>query len=318
MAVGAGRARVLRQLLVESLVLAVLGSAAGLLLARLGVAAILRIDRHAIPRLVETTIDGRVLAVVLGMSVLTALAFGLAPAFSLWKTEPHDALKSGNQMMSPGTSSLRTRRILVAGEVALALMLLIGAGLMAKSAWRMYDYPPGFRARARADGEDRVRRTTVTQNPGAAWPLPMRCSAVSGVSQASWRRVSPRTATCCHPDWWWRVIRRRTPEELDQRPPIMINATSASLKQVMGLRMLRGRWFTDGEAAAVLNDSLARREMPGRDPIGKRIQVSDNGPWLTIVGVVADLKYSQLDAAAEPEVYVPYSTHRMACSASPR
>ena len=99
-----------------------------------------------------------------------------------------------------------------------------------------------------------------------------------------------------------------TPEELVRKPPIMINATSASLPQVMGLRMLRGRWFTDGESAAVLNDSLARREMPGRDPIGKRIQVSENGPWLTIVGVVADLKYSQLDAAAEPEVYVPYAS----------
>ena len=101
-----------------------------------------------------------------------------------------------------------------------------------------------------------------------------------------------------------------TPEELGQKPPIMINATSESLKQVMGLRMLRGRWFTDGESAAVLNDSLARREMSGRDPIGKRIQVSENGPLLTIVGVVADLKYSQLDAAAEPEVYVPYASIR--------
>ena len=125
MSVGASRARVLRQLLVESLVLAGLGSAAGLLLARLGVAALLRIDRYAIPRLAETTIDGRVLAVVLGMSVLTALTFGLAPMFTLWRTDPHEALKSGNRMMSPGTSSVRTRMILVAGEMALALILLI-------------------------------------------------------------------------------------------------------------------------------------------------------------------------------------------------
>ena len=102
MSVGASRARVLRQLLAESLVLAATGSAAGLLLARLGVEALLRIDRHAIPRLAETTIDGRVLFVVLGMSVLTALAFGLAPIFTLWKTEPHDSLRSGNRMMSLG------------------------------------------------------------------------------------------------------------------------------------------------------------------------------------------------------------------------
>lgn len=86
----------------------------------------------------------------------------------------------------------------------------------------------------------------------------------------------------------------------------MINASSAALRQVMGFRMLGGRWFTDGEAAAVLNESLARREMGGRDPIGRRIRVSEDGPPLTIVGVAEDLKYSQLDAPADPEVYVPY------------
>ena len=104
-ALGAGRGRVLRQLLVETLVLAVLGSAAGLLIAPLGVAVILGIDPHAIPRLAETTIDGRVLVVVLGTSVLTALLFGLAPAPGLWKIDPHDALKAGNRVASPGLSS---------------------------------------------------------------------------------------------------------------------------------------------------------------------------------------------------------------------
>ena len=97
-----------------------------------------------------------------------------------------------------------------------------------------------------------------------------------------------------------------TPQDLGSKPPIMINASSAALRQVMGFRMLRGRWFNDGEAAAVLNESLARREMGGRDPIGRRIRVSEDGPLLTIVGVAEDLKYSQLDASAEPEVYVPY------------
>jgi putative ABC transport system permease protein len=86
----------------------------------------------------------------------------------------------------------------------------------------------------------------------------------------------------------------------------MINFTSAALKQVMGFHLVRGRWFTDGEAAAVLNETLARRDFSTRDPIGRRIQVSENGPLLTIVGVAADLKYSKLDAPAEPEVYVPY------------
>jgi putative ABC transport system permease protein len=306
-AVGAGRARVLRQLLVESLVLAALGSTAGVLVARLGLAAILRIDRHAIPRLVETTIDGRVLAVVLGMAVLAALAFGLAPAFSLWNVQPHDALKSGSRMISPAASSLRIRRVLVAGEVALALMLLIGAGLMTKSAWRMYDYPPGFQP-------DRVLMAKI-EFAGPQYSDPRRSLAFADTLLGRVRRepgvvaatisthgymLAPGLVVEGDPD--------RKPGELDQKPPIMINATSAGLKDVLGLRMLRGRWFTHGERAAVLNESLARREMPGRDPIGRRIQVNENGPWLTIVGIVADLKYSQLDAAVEPEVYVPYST----------
>ncbi len=309
MSVGASRARVLRQLLAESLVLAAIGSAAGLLLARLGVAALLRIDRYAIPRLAETTMDGRVLAVVLGMSVLTALTFGLAPMFTLWRTDPHAALQSGNRMMSPGASSARTRMILVAGEVALALILLIGAGLMAKSAYRMHDYAPGFEpgrvlmAKIEFAGPD---YSDPRRSLAFADALMNRVRHEAGVEAASISThgfmLSPGLVVEGDPV--------PTPEELGQKPPIMINATSGSLKQVMGLRMLRGRWFTDGESAAVLNDSLARREMSGRDPIGKRIQVSENGPLLTIVGVVADLKYSQLDAAAEPEVYVPYASIR--------
>ena len=100
MSVGASRARVLRQLLVESLMLAGLGGAAGLLLAKLALAALLRVDSHAIPRLAEATVDGRVLVVVLLLSVLTALTFGVAPAFALWKTDPHEALKSGHHTVS--------------------------------------------------------------------------------------------------------------------------------------------------------------------------------------------------------------------------
>ncbi len=307
MAVGAGRARVLRQLLVESLVLAVMGSSAGLVLARLGVAAMLRIDRYAMPRLVETTIDARVLAVVAGLSVLTALAFGLAPVFSLWKTAPHDALKSGNQMMAPGISSLRTRRGLAAGQVALGLMLLIGAGLMTQSAWRMHEYTPGFEPGRVLMGKIEFagpQYSDPRRSLAFADALLGRVGSEPGVVAASISThgymLAPGLVVEGDP--------APKQEELAQRAPIMVNATSASLKQVMGLRMLHGRWFTNGESAAVLNDSLARRDMPGRDPIGKRIQVSDNGPWLTIVGIVADLKYSQLDAAAEPEVYVPYSS----------
>jgi putative ABC transport system permease protein len=306
MSVGASRARVLRQLLVESLILAGLGGALGLLFARLAITALLRIDPHAIPRLTEVTIDGRVLAVVLLLSVLTALAFGLAPAFTLWNTDPYEALKSGHRMVSPGASSLRTRRILVAGEIALALILVIAAGLMMKSVRHMYAYAPGFEP-------ERVLMTSV-EFAGPEYGSPHRSLAFADALLDRLRREPGVDAASISTHGYMLaqglIVEGDpvpTPEALHARPPLMINATSASLRRVMGLQMIRGRWFADGEAAAVLNESVARREMPGRDPIGRRIQLSDQGPWLTIVGIVADLKYSQLDAAAEPEVYVPYS-----------
>jgi putative ABC transport system permease protein len=305
MSVGAGRARVLRQLLVESLALAALGSAAGLLLARAGVAAIVWLDPQAIPRLLETTIDGRVLATVLGTSILMAMAFGAAPAAALWKTNPHDALKGNSRVSSPGAASVRTRKLLVAGEVALALTLLTGAGLLVKSAWRMHAYPPGFEP-------ERVLTATI-EFAGPQYSDPRRSLMFADALLERLRREPAVEAVGLSTHGYMlspglMIEGGPVPplEELGSKPPIMINASSATLGQVMGFRLLRGRWFTEGEAAAVLNESLARREMGGRDPIGRRIRVSADGPVLTIVGVAEDLKYSQLDAPAEPEVYVPY------------
>jgi putative ABC transport system permease protein len=304
-ALGADQARVLRQLTVEGLILAALGSAAGLLFARSGLAAIIQIDPHAIPRLAETTIDIRALVAVLAACVLMALAFGLAPAFTVWRMPAQDALRGGDRAVSPDLASVRTRKLLVASEVALALLLLIGAGLMVKSAWRMQAYPAGFEP-------ERVL-TAKIEFAGPAYSEPWRSlrfadalldrlGTESGVDAVS---ISTH-GYMLSPGLMIEGDPVPTPEQLGSKPPIMINATSAGLKQIMGFRMSRGRWFTDDEAAAVLNESLARRELGGRDPIGRRIRISDNGSLLTIVGVVEDVKYSQLDAPAEPEVYVPY------------
>jgi predicted permease len=305
-ALGAGRGRVLQQLLVETLVLAGLGSAAGLLIAPLGVAVILGIDPQAIPRLAETTIDGRVLVVVLGTSVLTALLFGLAPAPALWRMDPYDALKAGNRVASPGVTSVRTRMVLVAGEVALALVLLIGAGLLLNSAWRLNAYPAGF--------EPQRILTAGIELAGPQYSQPQRQFAFADALLGRLQHVPGVEAASIstHGSSLTAALMvegepRPTLEELARKAPIVINATSAGLKQVMGFRMVTGRWFTDAEPAAVLNETLMRRDFSGADPIGRRIRLSESAPMLTIVGVVADLKYSTLDAPAEPEVYVPYT-----------
>jgi predicted permease len=305
LSLGAGRARVLRQLSVESLVLAVLGSVAGLMLALVGVAMIRRIDPYAIPRLAETTVDVPVLAVLVATVVLTAFVLGLAPAWMLWKIAPHDALQRRGSISARGHNA-RTRRLLVAGEVALALVLLIGAGLMLKSAWRLNAWPPGF--------EPGRVLTARLELVGPRYGEPRRSTAfVDALLGRLQSEPGVETATISthgymlSPTLMLEGEPPPTPQELATKAPVMINATSAAMRRVMGFRIVRGRWFTDGEPAAVLNESVARRDVRGRDPIGRRIQVSDNGPLLTIVGIVADVQYSKLDAPADPEVYVPYT-----------
>jgi putative ABC transport system permease protein len=310
LSLGASHARVLRQLLTESLVLALIGSAAGLLIARLGIAALLRIHPYAIPRLTETTIDARVLAVVLGTAVLTALVFGLSPALALGRTRPHEAFRSGSggrRTFARGVPTGRSRGTLVSVQIALALTLVIGAGLLVRSAWRLHAYPDGFEPA-------RVLTATLTfagpryGEPHASLAFVdsflTRVRKVAGVEAASISTHGHRLA----PGLPIEGAPASAPGAREQQPPIFINATSSALKQVLGLRVVRGRWFEDGERAAVLNESLARREFPGRDPLGHRVRFNPDAAPLTIVGVVADLKYSQLDQAAEPEVYVPYAT----------
>jgi putative ABC transport system permease protein len=98
-------------------------------------------------------------------------------------------------------------------------------------------------------------------------------------------------------------------DELARLEPIVVNSTTAALPRVLGLRMTRGRWIADDERAVVLNERLARRDFPGQDPIGRRIRLDEDGPFLTIVGIAADVRYSRLDAVPEPEIYVPYTQH---------
>jgi putative ABC transport system permease protein len=142
-AVGAGRMRVMRQLVTESLVLALGGGAAGLAVARLAIAALIRISPYAVPRLLETSIDTRTLAFALLVSVAAGLLFGAGPALVLWRANLHEALKAGARS-SAGPRGLRLRRVLVGMELALAMVLLAGAGLMLKSFWRMNERPAGF------------------------------------------------------------------------------------------------------------------------------------------------------------------------------
>ena len=307
-AVGAGRARLFRQLLMESLMLAMVGGAAGLLVARWSLSLILGLVPQAMPRLMESSIDGSVLTFTLGASIVTALVFGVGPALALGSVNPQYALNLGARSFSSVSMTPRAGKLLVAVEMALAVVLLAGAGLMIKSFWRLNDYPAGFEPErvltmqvqfsGRPDDEASRRQAYIEE-------FLRRAGSVPGVSAAG---------ISTHGDARTVAIVEGAPvlppEELMQRSSVLLNAVSSGSARAYGMRLLRGRWLSDIEpsASVVVNDSVARRDFPSQDPIGRGVRLGGpDSPLVTIVGVVADLKYAALDQTPEPEVFVPYS-----------
>ena len=303
---GAGRVRVLRQCLMESFMLALMGSALGLLIGRLAIIAILRLDPYAVPRLAESTIDGSVLVVTLSLTILTALVFGLAPALALWRVNPNQGLRE-DARRTPLHAGTWVRGPILGAQLALAVVLLVGAGLLLKSAWRLTAHPPGFEPGRILTSKIEFSGQQYKDSP--ARQVALVDALLEGL------RIQPGVEAVSISTHGYNLTQHlvvegqpvASPDDRPLREPILINSTSAALARVMGMRMIRGRWLADNEPTAVINERLSRREFSGHDPIGRRIQVDENGPFLTIVGIVEDLRYTKLDAVPEPEVYVPYS-----------
>ena len=307
-AIGAGRGRVLRQFVVENLLLASAGGIVGLLVARAAVSSMVQLLPYAIPRLTETTIDARVLTFASIASVVTALACGIAPAAALWRMNVQDALKDGTRTTTAPPRALRARRALVTVELALASVLVVAAMLLVKSLWRITAYPAGF------DPEHVL--TLKVQMSGQAYRTPerkrayldevlQRAGAVPGVLATG---VSSAAAAQT------RLIRQDgRPMSILERPIVRLNVTSAGYAAAIGMRIVEGRWMTDAEPSAVyvINEALARRFFPGENPIGRRLLLP-NGPDparaipVPIVGIVADLRIADLESPIEPELFVDY------------
>jgi putative ABC transport system permease protein len=296
-AIGAGAARVMRQFLAEGLVLALLGGAAGLVLARWTIAMLSRFGSKAVPRLAETTIDGWVLAVTLTISLTTGILFGFGPAISLWRDRLQDALKDGAGKYSLGSTGLRVRRLLVAVELALAIVLLTGAGLMVKSFWRMYANPNGFAPentlvmKVSLSGPqyaDKARQHAYVRE------LVRRIESVPGVQAAGVANTDLLLLQSTN---------SKVPPVVDQFQESLV---SVGYFGAIGMRLRAGRWLTENDPldATIINESMARRVFGSDNPIGRRIEKL--GRPITVVGVVANLKYSKLDAEPGPEIYRPY------------
>ncbi|MGE0043731.1 MAG: ABC transporter permease [Vicinamibacterales bacterium] len=315
-ALGAGRGRLVRQLLVESVVLAAAGGALGLLVAAWGTAALVSLAPEDTPRLAEVAINGRALVFTMLASIGVGTLFGLAPAVSASRLQVTDALKDGGRT---GTARSRLRSTLVVAEVALALMLLVGAGLMLASLQRLGDVDTGLSVddmvvvgvplpQARYDAKqqlrfygsllERLRANPATARAAVAFPTPFGGFGADG---------------------GYTVEGRPQPDRVDQ-PVAELNSISPGYLAATGVPLLRGREFTerDGPDAApvvLVNQTLASREWPDEDPLGKRISLGgspdDDSDWFTVVGVIADHRRANLADAQGPAVYIPYGQFTM-------
>ena len=302
-AVGAGRSRVIRQLLAESVLQAVAGGLAGLLLARWAILILVRISPNAIPRLSEAAIDARVLAFTFGISVLAGLLFGVMPAICLRRPDLHESLKNGVRS-SGGPGGLRVRRMLVAVELSLAIVLLTGAGLLLKSFARMNAHAPGVDPANIIVMTVRFQGPQYREDPAQRSESPARIEYVSELR----RRLGAAPGVQAGGVSCWVLFGRAPAFPIDTNPRqthvIRVNGVSPGYLQALGMTLKMGRWLTDADThGALLNESMAREAFGALDPIGRQLSIPRPA---TIVGIVTDVKYSKLDAAALPEVFVGF------------
>ena len=311
-AIGAGRGRVIRQLLTESVVLAIMGGIAGVLLSYVGVKAFIAMAPAGTPRLNEIAIDGAVLGVSAGLTVVTGLLFGLVPALQLSRSNHSFALNDGSRGSS-GASGHGLRRVLVVAEMAIALMLLVGGGLLLRSFASMQRADLGFNPEGIT--------SAFVPIPGNRFPSPAetiafkdrlleRVRAVPGVTDAGWTSILPLAAGG-DSDLEF-TIEGVAPPPPDQ-PGIVAwyRVVSENYIPLMGMRVRSGRAF-DGrepEPVVVISQALATRYWKDADPVGRRVRFGpeDNGtPWFTIAGVVDDVKTQGARAQARGEMFIPY------------
>ncbi|HEY6120293.1 MAG TPA: ABC transporter permease, partial [Pyrinomonadaceae bacterium] len=311
-ALGTNRTRVIQQFLTESLLLSLIGGAAGLLLAIWGVVTLVALIPKDTPRVEEIRLDFRVLFFTLGISILTGVVFGLAPSLQAAKTDLNDALKEGGRGGSDSGRRVQLRNLLVISEFALALVLLIGAGLMIKSFRRVQEIKPGF------DAADLL--TMRLALPDAKYPhfqtsraffdqLFDRLRARPEVRAVSAINLLPFGGSGGDRSF---LIEDQPVPEGQPHPDEQIRFVSAGYFTTMGIPLLRGRDITerdlpDTPQVVVANQALVRKYWPNQDPLGKRISFSTRNPkWYEIVGVVGNVKHRGLDLEDKPEFYVPF------------
>ena len=310
-ALGASLARISRQLMTESLVLTAAGGLLGLLLVYASVPALVRHLPPDLPRKAEIAVDGRVLIFTGVVALAAGFLFGLTPIF-----HARGSLRLGGRGVAGGRSRLRGS--LVVGQVAMALVLLAGAGLMAKSLWRLLEVPPGFRTEhvltARLSlppqytngfkfGTGMHRAISAFQRR-----LLDRVRAIPGVQSAAFAAYLPLSGV---DNSWSFGIEGRPPKPPGESDEVNYRPVGPGYFETMSIPVSRGRGFTaadneDGPLVIAINESMARTFWGAADPIGQRVSFSED-KWRTIVGIVGDVHHQGLDLKAAPEMYLPYA-----------
>lgn len=312
-ALGAGRWRVIRQLLTESLLLSVVGGAIGLLIGYWGVKALISLNADRIPRANEITLDWRVMLFTFGVAILTGILFGIVPAIQTAKADLHETLKEGGRSASSATKQW-VRSALVVTELALALAVLVGAGLLVKSFMRVQEINPGFNpqglltmslslpdlkyseAPQRANFYKQllgdIRNLPGVQSVGATSVLPLSGGGSSGSFRIEGREI-PQGQSMPHGARW---------------------AVTPDYYKTMGIPIIRGRYFEERDTAdsnqvTIIDESLAKKYWPNEDPVGKRISFegpANNRIWREIVGIVGHVKHSDLEGESRAQYYIPH------------
>lgn len=312
-ALGAGRLRIIRQLLTESVLLSCLGGAVGLLLALWGVDVLRTTTIDSLPTTADIKLDGVVLVFTLAVSLLTGIIFGLAPALGASKLDLNDTLKEGGRGGTAGSARQRVRSVLIVSEVALTLVLLICAGLLIRSFVQIQDVDPGFKAEnllviqiARAAKSDEGAQVLNFFNQ-----LEERIRELPGVESAAVSTGLPFIGTS---DTSFAIEGRPKPEP-GKQPQTMFYNTTPHYLRAMGIQLVKGRFFNaqDTERSprvAVIDEEFARQQFPDSDPLGQRIAGNGPIPAQEIIGVVAHVKHFGLDSASEsikPQLYFAFS-----------
>jgi len=312
-AIGGGRWRIVRQLLTESVALALVGGIAGLSVAWVGARLFVAFGPANVPRLQDTGLQGEVLLFALAVTLLTGLLFGLAPAFRAAREDLVATLREGGRSSLPAGGGDRLRGMLVVAEIAVAIVLLVGAGLFIRSAWRLQQVPLGFERsgvlsarvalpeeryrseEAVTDGFRRmleeVRGAPGVERAGASTAIPLTGGAPTAGIMLQGKTLTPGSA-----------------------PIPALRLVTEDYVEAIGMRLQRGRTFTAADMApgaprtALINEGLANVAWPGENPISKQLSMWDDEPrWYEVIGVVGDVRSAGPDTPAMPELFLPYT-----------